>query len=228
MTFDLTQIGISGAPNSFYYQDQYSPPQQRHFAGSGNSHCTHLHSVLQCSRRPLCRASYTSSDRICKLTPNSTGTFPAGLFLSRMIFTDLTLQCSMWMRLFILKWCQLWRDGYRRPARKVFNSDLSWQNQSCDFVCDMTPTDQQVAADFFRTMSSHGQRPDPASKASYHRSRVRSAVMTPSRKQRQEQNAAKTAFHQLSRYECRYRYTLAMSSVTHCEDLTSVLLGAQP
>lgn len=45
--------------------------------------------------------------------------------------------------------------------------------------------DQQAANTFLRTISSQGQRPDPATKASTHSSRVRSAVMTPSR-QRQD------------------------------------------
>lgn len=59
-----------------------------------------------------------------------------------------------------------------------------------------------MAADFFRMLSSHGQRPDPASKASLHHTRVRSAVMTPSRKQRQEQQATQSTFQQLSKWAC--------------------------
>lgn len=59
--------------------------------------------------------------------------------------------------------------------------------------------DQDVAAGFFRTLSSQGQRPDPASKASLHHSRVRSAVMTPSKKERQGQIDAQHTFQQLSR-----------------------------
>lgn len=59
--------------------------------------------------------------------------------------------------------------------------------------------EQGMAADFFRTLSSHGKRPDPASKAALHHTRVRSAVMTPARKQRQEQQAADSTFQQLSR-----------------------------
>ena len=61
------------------------------------------------------------------------------------------------------------------------------------------PTDQDTAAKFFRTISSHGKRPDPASKASLHTTRVRSAVMTPLRKQREEK-AAQSYFQHLARF----------------------------
>jgi len=57
-------------------------------------------------------------------------------------------------------------------------------------------TDQDVAADFLRTISSHGKRQDPAARASLHRSRVKSAVMTPNKKNRVE---AMEEFRQLSR-----------------------------
>lgn len=59
-------------------------------------------------------------------------------------------------------------------------------------------SEQEVATKFFRTLSSHGKRPDPAAKAALHRSRVRSAVMTPSQKQREEKNA-RSAFKHLER-----------------------------
>ncbi len=59
--------------------------------------------------------------------------------------------------------------------------------------------DKEVAASFFRTLSSHGKRPDPAAKAAFHRTRVRSAVMTPNRRMREEK-AMQNTFQQLSRY----------------------------
>ncbi len=57
-------------------------------------------------------------------------------------------------------------------------------------------TDQEVAGDFLRTISSQGKHPDPATKTAVHRSRVKSAVMTPVRKQREE---AMAAFEQMLR-----------------------------
>ena len=59
--------------------------------------------------------------------------------------------------------------------------------------------DQDTAAKFFRTLSSHGKRPDPAAKASLHTTRVRSAVMTPLRKQREER-ATQSYFQHLARF----------------------------
>ena len=59
-------------------------------------------------------------------------------------------------------------------------------------------TEQEIAAKFFRTLSSHGKRPDPASRAALHRTRVRSAVMTPTRKQRQERET-QNLYQQMSR-----------------------------
>lgn len=58
--------------------------------------------------------------------------------------------------------------------------------------------EQEIAAKFFRTLSSHGKRPDPASRAALHRTRVRSAVMTPTRKQRQERET-QNLYQQMSR-----------------------------
>ena len=58
--------------------------------------------------------------------------------------------------------------------------------------------DQEVATNFFRTLSSHGKRPDPAARAALHRTRVRSAVMTPTRKMR-EDKATQNTFQQLAR-----------------------------
>ena len=49
--------------------------------------------------------------------------------------------------------------------------------------------EKKAASRFFRTLSSQGKRPDPASKAALHSTRVKSAVMTPSRKQRMEKEA---------------------------------------
>lgn len=60
-------------------------------------------------------------------------------------------------------------------------------------------TDQKTAQKFLRTISSQGQRVDPAAKASTHTSRVRSAVMTPSRQQRQEKEVS-VQFKELERY----------------------------
>ena len=64
------------------------------------------------------------------------------------------------------------------------------------FFCSI---DKEVAMKFFRTLSSHGKRPDPASKAALHRTRVRSAVMTPTRKQRLDDKLAQSNYQQLSR-----------------------------
>ena len=58
--------------------------------------------------------------------------------------------------------------------------------------------ERDIAEKFFRTLSSHGKRPDPASRAALHRTRVRSAVMTPSRKQRQEKET-QVLYQQMSR-----------------------------
>ena len=64
------------------------------------------------------------------------------------------------------------------------------------FVC----VEKEVATNFLRTISSQGSRPvDPASKAAVHRTRVRSAVMTPSRKMRQEQKTAQNEYKKLSK-----------------------------
>ena len=71
-------------------------------------------------------------------------------------------------------------------------------HQICKRQCLFIPTEQDVAAKFFRTISSHGKRPDPAERASMHSTRVRSAVMTPSRKQREEKNA-QSYFQHLAR-----------------------------
>ena len=68
------------------------------------------------------------------------------------------------------------------------------------------PTDQDTAAKFFRTISSHGKRPDPASKASLHTTRVRSAVMTPLRKQREEK-AAQSYFQHLARFVLEFFFS---------------------
>ena len=60
-------------------------------------------------------------------------------------------------------------------------------------------TDREAATNFLRTISSQGQRPvDPASKAAIHKSRVRSAVLTPSRTQRQQQQLS-VEFKQMER-----------------------------
>lgn len=59
--------------------------------------------------------------------------------------------------------------------------------------------EKEVATTFLRTLSSHGKRPDPASKAALHRSRVRSAVMTPARKMRAEEKLAQNEYHRLSK-----------------------------
>ena len=59
--------------------------------------------------------------------------------------------------------------------------------------------EKEVAMNFLRTISSQGSRPDPASKAAVHRTRVRSAVMTPSRKTREEQKMAKNEYKKLSK-----------------------------
>ena len=67
------------------------------------------------------------------------------------------------------------------------------------FMCVYTEKD--IAAKFFRTLSSHGKRPDPASRAALHGTRVRSAVMTPSRQQRQERET-QALYDQMSRYMC--------------------------
>ena len=70
-----------------------------------------------------------------------------------------------------------------------------------DMVCiSFVYTEQEIAEKFFRTLSSHGKRPDPASRAALHRTRVRSAVMTPSRKQRQEREA-QNMYQQMSRQD---------------------------
>jgi hypothetical protein len=61
-----------------------------------------------------------------------------------------------------------------------------------------TNEDKEIAEKFFRTLSSHGKRPDPASRAALHRSRAKSAVMTPSRKQRQEREI-QSLYKQMSR-----------------------------
>ena len=61
-------------------------------------------------------------------------------------------------------------------------------------------TDKEIAEKFFRTLSSHGKRLDPASRAALHRSRARSAVMTPSRKQRQEREI-QSLYKQMSRQD---------------------------
>lgn len=63
----------------------------------------------------------------------------------------------------------------------------------------ITNIDRDIATKFIRTISSQGQRPDPATKASTHSSRVRSAVMTPSRQQRQEKETSEI-YKQLERY----------------------------
>lgn len=81
-------------------------------------------------------------------------------------------------------------------------------------------SEQDVAADFFRTLSSHGKRPDPASKAALHRTRVRSAVMTPSRKQRQEQQDSESTFQQLSRYGIIHNHTQSQQLLMLADSLT--------
>ena len=60
--------------------------------------------------------------------------------------------------------------------------------------------DHDAATKFLRTISSQGQRPDPATKASTHSTRVRSAVMTPSKQQRHEREMAET-YKLLGRYK---------------------------
>ena len=72
-------------------------------------------------------------------------------------------------------------------------------NACYNILCMLFPTDQDTAVKFFRTVSSHGKRPDPAAKASLHTTRVRSAVMTPLRKQREEK-AAQSYFQHLARF----------------------------
>ena len=64
------------------------------------------------------------------------------------------------------------------------------------FMC--VYAEQDIATKFFRTLSSHGKRPDPASRAALHGTRVRSAVMTPSRQQRQERET-QALYDQMSR-----------------------------
>jgi hypothetical protein len=61
-----------------------------------------------------------------------------------------------------------------------------------------TNEEKEIAEKFFRTLSSDGKRPDPASRAALHRTRARSAVMTPSRKQRQEKEV-QGLYQQMSR-----------------------------
>ena len=68
------------------------------------------------------------------------------------------------------------------------------------FLMNAPPTEKDIAEKFFRTLSSHGKRPDPASRAALHRSRARSAVMTPSRKQRQEREM-QALYQQMSRQD---------------------------
>ena len=59
--------------------------------------------------------------------------------------------------------------------------------------------DRETASKFIRTISSQGQRDDPATKASTHSSRVRSAVMTPSRQQRIQEKETTQLYKQLER-----------------------------
>ena len=62
-------------------------------------------------------------------------------------------------------------------------------------------TEKEVATNFLRTISSQGSRPlDPAAKAAVHKTRVRSAVMTPARKTREEQKMVQNEYRKLSRY----------------------------
>lgn len=60
----------------------------------------------------------------------------------------------------------------------------------CDHYVRSHELDRDVATKFIRTISSQGQRYDPATKAATHSSRVRSAVMTPSKQQRHERETA--------------------------------------
>lgn len=59
--------------------------------------------------------------------------------------------------------------------------------------------EKEIATKFFRTLSSHGKRPDPASRAALHRTRVRSAVMTPTRKERQDRET-QNLYQQMSKW----------------------------
>ena len=87
-------------------------------------------------------------------------------------------------------------------------------HQICKRQCLFIPTEQDVAVKFFRTISSHGKRPDPAERASMHSTRVRSAVMTPSRKQREEKNA-QSYFQHLARLSISCE-SIQLDTVTSC------------
>jgi hypothetical protein len=60
-----------------------------------------------------------------------------------------------------------------------------------EWMAKASQKDRNIAAKFMRTITSQGQREDPATKASTHTSRVRSAIMTPSRQLRQDRETAK-------------------------------------
>ena len=74
--------------------------------------------------------------------------------------------------------------------------------------------ERDIAEKFFRTLSSHGKRPDPASRAALHRTRVKSAVMTPTRKQRQERET-QVLYQQMSRCVAELT-TLALVTLYDC------------
>ena len=61
-------------------------------------------------------------------------------------------------------------------------------------------TDREAAEKFLRTISSKGQRPEPPTKTSKHATRVRSAVMTPSRAHRMEERDVRNEYQQLERF----------------------------
>lgn len=67
------------------------------------------------------------------------------------------------------------------------------------WLSNASQKERDTAAKFIRTISSQGQRDDPATKASTHSSRVRSAVMTPSRQQRMQEKETAQLYKQLER-----------------------------